>query len=183
MRRRVAIALVTLAGACGGDAPAPPVLTEVAPFELVDDQGQPFRSEALRGEVWIANFVFTTCPSVCPLLTTQMRNVRADLEGTGVRYVSFSVDPENDRPEVLRAYRERMDARGDDWSFVTGEREAVRAAVEEQMRVSMGAREGGDIMHAVHFVLVDRTGHIRGFYLSSTEGLADLRRDARTIAE
>lgn len=181
---RWSVCLLLGALACGGDdASSLPVLTEVADFELTTDEGAPFRSGSLRGEVWIANFVFTTCPSVCPLLTTHMRNIRGDLEGTGVRYVSFSVDPGHDTPAVLRAYRERMDASGSDWVFLTGEHESVRAAIEEQMRVSMGARDGADIQHAMHFVLVDRTGHIRGFYPNSSEGLANLRRDARALAD
>ncbi len=168
-------------GGCDTRAPLP-TLTQVEPFELVSDEGAPFGTAQLSGKVWVANFVFTTCPSVCPLLTTHMANLRAGLADTDVRFVSFSVDPETDTPEVLRAYRTRMDATGEGWTFLTGAHETVRQAIEGQMRVMMGERAGGDIPHSMHFILVDRTGHIRGFYNSSDrEELARLTADARRL--
>jgi protein SCO1/2 len=111
-----------------------------------------------------------------------MANLRAGLADTEVQFVSFSVDPATDTPDVLRAYRTRMDANGEGWTFLTGEHEAVRQAIEGQMRVMMGERAGGDIPHSMHFILVDRAGHIRGFYNSSDrEELARLAADARRL--
>ena len=178
--RLVLLALI----ACGSDAPPIPELAPVPEFRLTDQSGAPFGLAELRGKVWVANFVFTTCPTVCPMLTTQMRNVQQRLEAQpNVRFVSFSVDPANDTPEVLRAYAEAHDADLSSWHFLTGETEAVRAAVVEGLHVGMGERQpSGDILHGTHFVLVDANGRIRGYYRNDREGLDDLVRDVGRLA-
>ncbi len=179
------LVLMGLALAGCTDAAPPPVLQSVSDFRLVDQTGAPFGSEELAGRVWVANFVFTTCPSVCPMLTQQMANLdrRLQARDLDVRLVSFSVDPENDTPEVLRAYAARHGADATRWRFLTGPREAVKAAVEGGLRMRMGEREapGGDIAHGMHFVLVDGQGRLRGFYRSDGDGMADLERDVATL--
>ncbi len=174
--------VVLLLAACD-DEPALPELTAVPAFALVDQDGQPFGSDDLAGHVWIANFIFTTCPSVCPLLTTQMGNVESHLESENLRFVSFTVDPSRDTPEVLTAYAAAHGAQSERWSFLTGDVDAVRQAVTEGLRMRMGTRdeETGDIMHGSHFVLVDGRGRIRGFYSSDGEGIANLERDAARL--
>lgn len=177
MRPARALWLFLLLAACDDEA-ALPELTTVPAFALVDQAGQPFGREDLAGHVWIANFIFTTCPSVCPLLTTQMGNLESHLGSESLRFVSFTVDPERDTPEVLAAYALAHGAESERWSFLTGEVDAVRVAVTEGLRMRMGTRdESGEIMHGSHFVLVDGRGTIRGFYSSDGDGLSDLERD------
>jgi len=183
----VALAFLTAVG-CGADEEPLPRLSPVPDFQLVDQDGAPFAASRLDGEVWVADFVFTRCPSICPLLTSQMGNLarRAEEAGLQARFVSFSVDPVNDTPEVLRAYAEAHGADLRRWTFLTGDLAAMRRAVVEGMRVRMGepgpSAGGGayDIPHASHFVLVDRERRIRGYYASDREGqeklFADLRR-------
>ena len=86
--------------------PPLPRIAAVPAFELQDQQARTTTQEALRGKVWIANFMFTSCPDVCPLLTAKMGHVRTKLrdERASVRFVSFSVDPVTDTPEVLARY-------------------------------------------------------------------------------
>lgn len=87
------------------------MLTQVPNFSLTRESGETFSSaESLRGHVWIANFIFTTCPSICPTLTSQMGNLERRTRGSDVRFVSFSVDPETDTPEVLSRYARAHDA-------------------------------------------------------------------------
>ena len=170
-----------LLAACD-DEPALPELTAVPPFALVDQDGQAFGSDDLAGHVWIANFIFTTCPSVCPLLTTQMGNLESHLGHERLRFVSFTVDPERDTPEVLRAYAVAHGAQSERWSFLTGDVDAVRAAITEGLRMRMGTRDdSGEIMHGSHFVLVDDRGTIRGFYPSDGDGLSNLERDVARL--
>lgn len=178
------VAVSLLAAACGSDAPPIPELAPVPEFRLVDQSGEPFGLTDLRGKVWVANFVFTTCPTVCPMLTTQMRNVQQRIGAReNVRFVSFSVDPERDTPEVLRAYAATHDADPSSWHFVTGETDAVRRAVVDGLRVGMGERQSdGDILHGTHFVLVDARGKIRGYYRNDREGLDGLVRDVERLA-
>lgn len=178
--------LTALASGCSADPP--PELAEVPAFRLTDQEGRPFGREELAGKVWVANFIFTHCPSICPVLTSQMRNLqrRAVEDELPVHFVSFSVDPRNDTPPVLQAYALEQGADLSNWSFLTGDIDAVNAAIVRGMRVRMGEaepREGGgyDIMHASHFVLVDGSGRIRGYYSSDAEGMGRILRDAAAI--
>src|SRR2546427_7051085 len=86
--------------------PALPALGVIEDFTLTDQFGQPFGSAQLRGKVWVADFIFTRCPTVCPLLTERMGKVqhRARNLGTAFQLVSFTVDPEWDTPERLAVY-------------------------------------------------------------------------------
>jgi protein SCO1 len=183
---RVALTLATIAWAlgCEDEIEPPPTLLEVPAFTLTSQRGEPHGSEQLAGKVWIANFVFTRCPTVCPLLTTQMARLTERLEDTPVRFVSFSVDPANDSPEVLAAYAEEHGADTERWSFLTGDNGALEAVVVQGLRVHIGERdERGNILHGTHFVLVDGSGHIRGYYQSNPGGLDDLVRDARQLVQ
>jgi protein SCO1/2 len=118
------------------------------------------------------------------MLTTQMRNVQQRVGAReNVRFVSFSVDPERDTPEVLRAYAATHGADLSTWHFLTGETDAVRSAVVEGMRVGISERQAdGDILHGTHFVLVDGRGKIRGYYRNDREGLDGLLRDVERLA-
>lgn len=77
-------------------------------FSYSDEQGQPLTARSLRGKVWVANFIFTQCRTVCPLLTSKMTMLMRKLEGVDARFVSFSVDPEHDTPQVLLHYKHKL---------------------------------------------------------------------------
>lgn len=169
-------------------APELPKIAELPAFTLKDQHGQPISAAALRGKVWAANFIFTSCPDVCPVLTRQMGLLRkrALSEGLALRYVSFSVDPETDTPEVLASYAKRHGAAFDDWSFLTGPIDDVKAVVVEGFRQSMertADAEKANVLHGTHFVLVDKRGAIRGFYESTEKGLVQLADDAARLQD
>ena len=178
------------ASACEPERPLPPVLHELPDFTAVDQGGREFQPASLGGHVWVANFIFTECPSVCPMLTAQMGNIQRRLmpRAPDVRYVSVTVDPERDTPEVLAAYAARHDANLNTWRFLTlGDHEATVQLVTRGFRVRMGERErqpngDDDIMHASHFVLVDGQRHVRGYYSTDAEGLANLEADALALS-
>lgn len=159
----------------------PPVLATLPAFRLIDQQGRPFGSADLRGQVWVGNFIFTTCPSICPGLTRAMRSLQERYQAARlpVRLVSFSVDPENDTPAVLRAYAKRHGADLSSWTFVTGPEAAVRSLIVDGFKTHLGRRERRsdnllDIAHAAHFVLVDGAGRIRGYYRPDQGGLDEI---------
>lgn len=158
-----------------------PLLTEVPAFEVTRDNGDSFGTPDLQGRVWVANFIFTTCPSICPLLTSQMGNLERRTRDIDVQFVSFSVDPENDTPEVLREYANTHDANLERWAFLTGDTDTMRSTIEGGLRMRMGERQDGDIMHGGHFVLVDGTGHIRGFYRNEGPDIERLERHMRQL--
>ncbi len=165
--------LAGLAAACspsGGPAGPPPelpVLLQLRDFHLVDQDGAPVDPGRLQGRIWVLDFVFTRCPSVCPSLTRALLEVvHAWRKESRVGFLSVSVDPEFDTPEVLRRYAGLYGPRPRNWLLATGEREAVRALVMDQVKVAMGERPGpdGDITHSTRFVLVDPELRVRGFF-------------------
>ena len=150
---------------------APPVLLQVPDFALKDQDGQPFALASMRGKVWVAGFIFTTCPSVCPKISRAMLELqqRYARNGVDVELVSFSVDPENDTPEVLKRYAENLGVDESRWRFVTGDRAAMEALVVGGFKTAMDRRPQGeldmyDIAHSEKLVLIDGDGGIRGFY-------------------
>lgn len=149
-------------------AAEPPVLSTLPAFTLTDHTGAPFGSEALRGRPWVANFIFTRCPTVCPALSSHMAELQERTRDLPlVELVSFSVDPEFDTPAVLAEYGRRFDA-GPRWHFLTGSYEDVRRAIEDGLKVAMGRGAGpvdpSQVFHGTHFVVVDAQGRVRGYH-------------------
>src|SRR5438874_2553755 len=161
----------------------PAVLGTVPSFALTERGGDALRAQDLAGHVWIADFVFTHCPDVCPALTGRFARLQRDLDG--VRLVSFSVDPTRDTPEVLREYATRAGARPG-WLFVTGPRDAVAALLRDGFHVAF-ADDGppsAPITHSDRFVLVDGELRIRGYYHGSDEAdVARLVRDTTALRD
>jgi protein SCO1/2 len=162
------------------------VLGHVPEMILVDQSGAPFTAASMRGRVWISDFIFTTCQSTCPGLTAKMRRLQdvlaKDEKTRGARLVSFSVDPENDTPEVLAAYAAKAGADPKVWSFVTGKTDAMRAAVVGGFKMT-AEREGANVVHGNWFILGDAEGNIRGYYEAETdEDVETIARDAARLA-
>lgn len=135
-------------------------------FELVNQDAEPFGSAQLAGKIWIADFIFTTCPGPCPIISTRMSELQKPLEKTDIHLVSFTVDPEKDTPDVLRAYAEKLQAQPKRWDFLTGSRPAIYSLARDgfKLAVSDGSDETGVPVHSTRVVLVDRHGVIRGYY-------------------
>jgi len=135
-------------------------------IELVNQDAQPFGSAQLAGKIWIADFIFTSCPGPCPIISSRMSELQKPLDKTDIHLVSFSVDPEKDTPEVLRGYGEKLHAQPKRWDFLTGSRAAIYALTRDgfKLAVSDGSDEAGMPVHSTRVVLVDRHGAIRGYY-------------------
>jgi protein SCO1/2 len=167
-----------------------PALGNVGIFSLTDQAGKPVSAETLRGQVWTAAFFFTRCPTVCPRITRRMRALQqaAAKDSVKLQLVSFSVDPENDTPEVLTAYAKQYDADLSTWRFLTGDLEVVRKTSEQGFKLALDGKatpEAKDfgLFHGSHLVLVDGTGQIRGYYRTSEDAqMAQLLRDAASLA-
>jgi protein SCO1/2 len=138
----------------------------VPAFHLTNQNGQPFGSPQLVGKIWIADFVYTTCPGPCPLISSRMSELQKPLEKTDVRLISFSVDPDKDTPEVLRRYAERLQAEPGRWDFLTGPKSAIYKLSHDgfKLAVSDDSDAQGIPVHSTRMVLVDRHSQIRGYY-------------------
>ena len=162
-----------------------PVLGQLPDFQLTNQQNKKIALEDLKGKVWVANFIFTSCGYTCPLLTQRMKGVQDRLlewkqekPDLSLRIVSFSVDPERDSPETLAEYARRYGADPSLWNFVTGPADQVQSTVVHGFKIAMGKApmEGAiaaagpgeifDVLHGEKFVLVDQKGQIRGYYAS-----------------
>jgi len=169
--------------------PELPVLGAAPSFTLTDQDGRAFSSRELAGRVWIAAFVFTRCPSVCPLLTQAMRSVQDRTAGAGdaVRLVSFTVDPAHDTPAVLAEYARLHGADPARWRFLTGPRAEIEDRVAAGFQVGV-AGTGPDlvpeqVVHSSLLLLVDADGRVRGTYDSGQpERLDRLVEDALGLA-
>ena len=165
-----------------------PVLSTLPDFALVDQDAQAFTLDSMKGDIWVSAFVFTHCNSTCPRLTAHMKGLQTRLADVpSANFVSVSVDPRNDTPEVIKAYMTKNEIDETNWRFVTGEEDAIRHVVVEGFKVGMGdeqavAQGGDDIMHSNAFVLVDPSARVRGYYRANNDGIADLERDLRAIA-
>jgi protein SCO1/2 len=164
-----------------------PRLAAVPPFDVVSEQGTPVTRASYAGKVWIADFIFTNCGGICPVMTSRMKALAAELKDEpNVRFVSFSVDPDRDTVDVLARYAKEAGADPSRWSFLRTDRDRIRALAREGFKLPVEDADpnaGEPILHSSRFVLVDATGTIRGWYDSEDAGKRNLLvRDARRLA-
>jgi len=161
-----------------------PRYRQLPAFALTNQDGQPVTLDDLKGTVWLADFVYTTCPGPCPLITAHMARLQQKLPaGRETGLVSFSTDPEHDTPEVLKAYAKKFGAT-ERWRFLTGPKEEVYDLINHGFMLAIAAPPGAPIIHSTKIVLVDRTGTLRGFY-DGTDGEVDgqILADMRSLLE
>ncbi len=165
-----------------------PVMGSLPPFSLVDQDSQPFTRESMEGKLSVSSFVFTHCRSTCPRLTAHMKGLQTRLSDVpSANFVSVSVDPRNDTPEVVKAYMGKNTIDERNWRFVTGDEQVIRDLVIDGFKVGLGdadsqAAGAEEIMHSNSFVLVDDQTRVRGYYRANNDGIADLERDLRALA-
>ncbi len=158
-------------------------------FKLVERSGKEISLSDLKGHVWIANFIFTRCQTMCPLMTRQMALLQKKLSDVSIYFISFSVDPQHDTPEVLSKYASQYGADSEKWFFLTGERKEIWKLVAEGFHLGVDdatpeeiEKGAQPILHSDRFVLVDQTGTIRGFFNSSEPAkLDELVRKAKEL--
>ncbi len=167
MRARSFLLLLLLA-ACQ-PKPELPQLYPVPNANLIDETGRAVPLDSLHGDVTIYNFIFTSCTGICPIMTNNMRALTAKIDRKApVRFVSITVDPTRDTPQVLAAYakKNRNDPR---WIFLTGHRDEIVKLSVQGFKLSAGdPMPGGDqLLHSSKFAVADKTGMIRGYYDSA----------------
>lgn len=146
-----------------------PVYYDVPEFELIAQTDQPFHSSILKGKIWVADFIYTTCPGPCPRMTSQMHEVQEAVAGIpDVRLVSFTVDPARDTPPVLAQYAKEHGASQRLWYFLTGPPETLQRLDRDVFKLG---NVDATLQHSTRFVLVDRQSRIRGYYETSESGI------------
>jgi len=165
------------------------VYGQVPDFVFQDQNEKETRLSDFTGRVWIADFIFTRCQGMCPLMSGRMAILQEQLVGSGVKLVSFSVDPEHDTPEILNEYAKRFKA-GDNWLFLTGgTKDQIWDFIQKEFQLGVAdsteeERKAGaePVMHSSRFVLVDRKGEIVGYYDTEEPGqLEKIKSDALNL--
>jgi protein SCO1/2 len=171
----VAAGAVAVVAARARPGPEPPRLGSLPDFRLVERSGRPLSLADLTGRPWVADFIFTRCGGACPAMTARMARLRRDVS-PDVQFVSFTVDPAHDTPEVLARYAATFRA-DEGWLFVTGPAKDLYAlsvagfklAAMEIPPGEQAAGGDGPFLHSSKLVLVDGAGVIRGYYDSTDE--------------
>ena len=157
----LAIALVS----CYKPSSSLQVYYDVPEFQLTAQGGQPFDSKVLAGKIWVADFIYTTCPGPCPRMTSQMHQIQSSIaKMPDVKLVSFTVDPATDTPAVLAEYAKEHGASAEHWYFLTGAPETLQRLDRDVFKLG---NLDASLEHSTRFVLVDRQSRIRGYYETS----------------
>jgi protein SCO1 len=152
-------------------------------FSLIDQSGQKFESNKLRGKVMIVAFAYTTCPDVCPLITAAMRQVQINLtqrERENSYLVTVTTDPEVDSPKVLAAYAKRFEVELSGWSFLTGD-QATLEQVWKSFGVGVVRKARGLVDHTPLTAILDRQGTLRIAYVGASPDPKSVLHDVRRL--
>ena len=157
------------------------IMDSVPDFSLTNQQGEPLGLSDMAGKIWVADFIFTNCPTICPAMTQEMARLQSEFVADPVYFVSFSVDPERDTPRVLSRYAAAYGADDRRWHFLTGDKTKIYQLAEQGFSLAAG-HKGSEILHSPRFVLVRADGDIHDFYDSrSGPAMLRLRRDVKTL--
>ncbi len=140
---------------------------KIASFQLINQDGKTITDQDFNGKIYVADFFFTTCKSICPIMTTQMERVYETYKkNPDVMFISHSVNPEFDTPEILKEYADNHHADALKWMFVTGDKKQIYDLARTSYLVSATQGDGGsdDFVHTQNFALVDKDKRIRGYY-------------------
>jgi protein SCO1 len=140
----------------------------VKPFSFVNQDGKTVTDKDYEGKIYVADYFFTTCKSICPKMATELLRVQDKFAYTKglVQILSHTVNPENDSVPVLKSYSEMIHADNSMWNFVTGNKKQLYDMARYSYLVNAMEGNGGpdDFIHSELFVLVDKEKHIRGIY-------------------
>jgi cytochrome oxidase Cu insertion factor (SCO1/SenC/PrrC family) len=143
----------------------------VGEFSLTERSGRTVTNANLAGKVWIASFVFTRCTGPCPQVSGSVARLQdAFRDEPDVRLVTFTVDPEHDDPGELKKYAEHFGADSERWLFLTGPEEGLHRLIRENFHLGVQRTEGEalkpgqEVTHSTKLALVDRRGHVRGYF-------------------
>ena len=162
------------------------VLGKVPNQRFVDQRGRPRSTHDLLGRIWIANFIYTRCEAVCSANTARLARFSRRLGTLGgqLHYVSISVDPSYDRPDVLRSYGERFDAAAEDWSFFTAPDSAGYG--NDRQFSSWGLpgdnENAASVAHSERWLLIDAQGRVRARVASDAAGQDSLAHAALDLS-
>jgi protein SCO1/2 len=149
------------------------VYHEIADFTFTNQEGKEINNLSVDGKVYVADFFFTSCPTICPVMKTQMLRVNEKFKDQpDFLILSHTLDPTHDTPELLKDFASKLGVEDDKtWHFLTGDQEKIfEIGQTSYMTTAMADQaEPGGYLHSGAFILVDQNGHIRGVYDGTKE--------------
>ena len=162
------------------------IYPKVPYFTYLNQDSIKVTSSMLKGKVWIADFFFTSCPTICPKMTSQMKRLAIltkDLD-KHIQFISFSINPSYDTPYRLKEYRKHYGINAKNWQFFTGDENATHDLGVNYFQVfaNKDIESAGGYAHSPAFVLVDKEGYVRGVYIGTDTKQVDLlHKDVRKL--
>jgi protein SCO1/2 len=157
----------------------------IPPFTFINQNGDTVTEKITEGKIYVADFFFTTCPTICPVMKRQMIKIYNEYKGNeDVMILSHSIDPEHDTPQVLAKYASDLGVQGSQWQFLTGEKEKIFKIGQTNYMVTVETDSGsaGGFLHSGAFILIDKEKHVRGMYDGTTdEGVERLSADIKRL--
>jgi len=174
----ILIVFVFLLSACGSDKIKNPLNYEVKDFQYTNQKGESFGLQDLKGEVWVANFIFTNCDDVCLPMTANMKLLQEKVKEEGIdniQFVSFSVDPAVDSPEILLEFANLFQVDESNWNFLTGypQEDIEQFALDTFNTIVKKPESGDQVIHGTSFYLINGEGKVMKDYT----GLAEIPMD------
>jgi protein SCO1/2 len=172
-----------------GRAVALPVLGPVADFTLTNQNGQAVTLAELRGNVWVADIIFTSCAGPCPRMTKQMKALQGALPpAIRAKLVTLTTDPDTDTPTVLKTYAARFEADPARWMFLTGTKREIAALAIGSLKLTAIEKKPEErenpqdlFIHSTIFVVVDKQARLRGVFETEGEGVDPIREREKII--
>ncbi len=140
------------------------VVGPVPKFQLTDQNNKTISNKDYDGKVYVVEFFFSTCPSICPIMNKNMVDIQNDFFGNpNFGIVSISIDPENDTPQVLKTHAEMLGAKSANWHFLTGDKKYIYEIANKGFNLYAGenSKVNGGFEHSGLFALIDKKGNIR----------------------
>ena len=151
----------------GVDSKGDSIYKTIPDFEFLNQQGEKVTRRNFEGKIYVTDFFFTTCKTICPKMSSNLNKVYLTFKDSpDVLFLSHTVDPETDSVQVLNDYAAMFKADSKKWIFVTGEKKKLYDIARNGYRITAMEGDGGpdDFIHSEKFVLVDKQGRIRGYY-------------------
>ncbi|MBX7093533.1 MAG: SCO family protein [Flavobacteriales bacterium] len=146
--------------------PGDTIYHTVPPFAFMDQHGEMISNENVKGKIYLANFFFTSCPTICPKMMSQLKRVHKLTEDSEIIILSHSIDPKRDSVERLKKYADDNGITSPNWHLLTGDGEEIYTLGMEGYNLSAmeDSTADGGYLHSEMVVLVDKEGHLRGMY-------------------
>jgi protein SCO1/2 len=144
------------------------IYQRIPQFQFFNEDSILVTNKDFAGKVWLSEFFFASCPSICPIMNTQLKNIEKALKPyqQQIQYLSFTIDPTHDTPSVLKAHKKKLGIANSNWAFLTGNESFTHQLGIENFLIFAGREEDalGGYAHSGAFTLVDKKGFVRGVY-------------------